>query len=325
MLLRTALPVIAIAGLLAQVATATAQQTVTFASAGAGSVYHSSGGAIAKIISEKTGLQINLKAFGGSSEYLPVVNNGEVEFGLANVYETSLAVQGEDYFKGRPTKDLRAVAILYPLRNSVFVRKDSDIKTVADLKGKRGPAGFASQKILVSVTNAVLGTSGLSLVDIQGVDVANIVANADAFAAGRTDFFVFALGAPKVKEIDAAVGGVRALPIPNTPEALAGTRKYVPVSYLRREVPSPAATGIVEPTHQVAYDAMLFASTKTPDALVEKVLTAMHDNAKELRESVAVMRLFSIDRMATQTPGVAYHPAAVAYYKKINKWQAPEN
>ena len=36
---------------------------------------------------------------------------------------------------------------------------------------------------------------------------------ADEFLAGSADMFMFAFGAPKVREVDATVGGIRALEI----------------------------------------------------------------------------------------------------------------
>lgn len=325
MLHRMTLPALVALGVLGYAASASAQQPVTFATAAPGSIYNSAGAAIAKLVSSKSDLKTTIQAFGGSSQYQPVVNAGELEFGLANVFEVSLAVSGKEIFEGKPHPNLRAVAVIFPLRNALFVKKDSPINKVSDLKGKRGPTGFTSQKILVSVVNSVLGTSGLTLNDVEGVNVANIVANADAFASGRTDFFAFALGAGKVKEVDAAVGGIKVVPIENTPEALAGMRKHIPVAYLRRETPNPAATGVIAPTYQVAYDAVVFASTKTPNDVVRKVVEAMYKNPDELKAATGPLRLFDAKRMNAAIPGVEYHPAAIEFYKANGMWPPKSN
>ena len=205
--LRALLPIAAALGAVGYVAGALAQQPIAIATPPSGSIYNSTAAAIGKVLGEKAGLRMTLQALGGSSQYLPIVNAGEVPFGIANVYETSLAVTGEDYFKGRPTKELRTVAVLYPLRNTIFVKKDSKYKKLADLKGARGPVGFTNQKILTAVTNAALAPGGITLDDVEGVNVSNIIANSNAFKEGRTDFFVFALGSAPVREADAAVGG----------------------------------------------------------------------------------------------------------------------
>ena len=312
---------LALAGYVAGTA---AQQPIAIATPPSGSIYNSTAAAIGKVLAEKAGIRMTIQALGGSSQFLPIVNAGEVPFGIANVYETSLAATGEEYFKGRPTKDVRAVAVLYPLRNTIFVKKDSPYKKLADLKGTRGPVGFTNQKILTAVTNAALAPGGITLDDVKGVNVANIISNVNAFKEGRTDFFVFALGGAPIREADAAVGGVRALVAENTPAALAAVRKQVPVAYLRYEKPSKANAGLLEPGYLVSYGVNLFASTKTPADVVYKVVRAVHENAADLGKVFPPLRLLEPNAMAQEISGVEYHPGAVKYYKEIGQWP-PKN
>jgi hypothetical protein len=317
---RIVLPVAVAIGIVGGVGAALAQQPIAIATPPSGSIYNSTAAAIGKVLADKAGLRMTLQALGGSSQYLPIVNAGEVPFGIANVYETSLGVQGEDYFKGRPTKDVRTVATLYPLRNTIFVKKDSDIKKLADLKGKRGPVGFTSQKVLTAVTNAALAPGGITLDDVKGVNVANIISNVNAFKEGRTDFFVFALGGAPIREADAAVGGVRALVVKNTPENVAAVKKQVPVAYLRLEKPSKPNVGLLEEGYLVSYGVNLLASTKTPDDVVYKVVKAMHDNAADLGKVFPPLRMMDTKAMAQEVEGVDYHPGAVKFYKEIGQW-----
>ena len=302
------------------VAGALAQQPIAIATPPSGSIYNSTAAAIGKVLAEKAGLRMTIQALGGSSQYLPIVNAGEVPFGIANVYETSLAVTGEEYFKGRPTKDVRTVAVLYPLRNTIFVRKDSKFKKLADLKGARGPVGFTNQKILTAVTNAALAPGGVTLDDVKGVNVANIIANSNAFKEGRTDFFVFALGAAPIREADAAVGGVRALTVENTPASLAAARKHVPVAFLHYNKPNKGNVGLLEPGWIVSYGVNLMASTKTPADIVYKVVKAIHDNATDIGKVFPPLRMLDPNTMAQEIVGVQYHDGAVKYYKEINQW-----
>lgn len=317
---RTMLPALLALGMLGQVSAASAQQPIAIAVPPAGSIYNSTAAAIGKVLAEKAGLKMTLQVLGGSSQYLPIVNAGEAPFGIANVYETSLGVAGGDYFKGRPNKNLRTVAILYPLRNTIFVKKNSKYKKLADLKGARGPVGFTNQKTLTAVTNAALAPGGISLADIKGVRVANIISNVNAFKEGRTDFFVFALGAAPVREADADVGGVRALTAENTPANVAAVKKEVPVAYLRHEQPGKANFGLLEPGYLVSYGVNLFASTKTPDDVVYKVVKALHDNAADFGKIFPPLRLFDKNDMAQEVAGVEYHPGAIKYYKEIGQW-----
>jgi TRAP transporter TAXI family solute receptor len=322
---RTLLPALAALGILGQVAGASAQQPIVIAVPPSGSIYNSTAAAIGKVLAEKAGMKMTLQALGGSSQYLPIVNAGEAPFGIANVFETAQGVNGEDYFKGRPTKDIRSVAILYPLRNTIFVKKDSKYKTLADLKGARGPIGFTNQKTLTAVTNAALAPGGVSLDDMQGVLVSNIIANANAFKEGRTDFFVFALGAAPIREADATVGGVRALTVSKpTAEILEAVKKHVPVAYLLYVKPNKGTTGLLEPGYIVSYGVNIFASTKTPDDVVYKLVKAMHDNAGDFGKVFPPLRQFNKDAMAQIVPGVAYHEGAIKYYKEIGQWPPKE-
>ena len=314
-------PALVALGVLGQVAGASAQQPIAIATPPSGSIYNSTAAAIGKVLADKTDLKMTLQALGGSSQYVPIVNAGEVPFGIANVYETNLAVVGDDYFKGRPQKDIRAVAILYPLRNAIFVKKDSKYKTLGDLKGARGPVGFTNQKVLTAVTNAALAPGGITLDDVEGVQVANIIANANAFKEGRTDFFVFALGAGPIQEADAAVGGVRALTVDkDTPENRAAVKKHVSVAYLLRQEPGKGKTGLLEPGYIVSYGVNLFASTKTPDDTVYKVVKAMHEHAGEFGKVFPPLNLMKKDAMAQEIEGVEYHAGAIKYYKEIGQW-----
>ena len=325
MVSRTLFPALVALGIIGQVVGASAQQPIVIAVPPSGSIYNSTAAAIGKVLAEKADIKLTLQALGGSSQYLPIVNAGEAPFGIANVFETAQGVNGEDYFKGRPTTDVRTVAILYPLRNTIFVKKDSKYKTLADLKGARGPTGFTNQKTLTAVTNAALAPGGISLKDVQGVLVANIIANANAFKEGRTDFFVFALGSAPVREADATVGGVRALVVEKrTPEIVEAVKKEVPVAYLRYEKPGPANFGLLEPGYLVSYGVNIFASTKTPDDVVYKLVKAMHENAGEFGNVFPPLRLFDKDAMAQIVPGVAYHEGAIKYYKEINQWPPKE-
>ena len=72
----------------------------------------------------------------------------------------------------------------------------------------------------------MLATAGLTEADVRPVLVPNVVRSADDFVAGNADMFFFAFGGPKVREVDATVGGIRALEIDDSRHA--GARKIMP-------------------------------------------------------------------------------------------------
>ncbi len=295
-------------------------QDIGIAASNPGSLYHSTGTAIAKMANDSAQLKATVHPFASATVYLPAVSAGEYAFGISNVEEVRVAVIGAEQFKGRAYSDLRATTILYPLRTGFFVRKDSPIKSIADLKGKRAVDGFTSQKTIPPLLDALYATAGMTRADVQPVNVPNVVAGADAFMSGKADVFFFALGAAKVEEANASVGGIRALDIANTPENAAKIKKFFPPAYLRPETPGPRNIGVLEPIHVLTYDAVLVASTKTPDDVVYRMVKAMHANKKAMAEVFGAMNLFDPGRMATQLDPIQYHPGAIKFYQEQGVW-----
>ena len=280
---------------------------------------YSAGAAIAKVAADG-GLNLRVKPFGGTSAYVPGVNAGEQQFGLANELETHYAVTGEVIYKDKPQPDLRVVAVLTPLYSEFFVRKDSPIKSIADLKGKRVPSDYASQRVLDVLTKGSLANGGLSYDDVQKVPVPNVVGGADEFAKGNADVFMFALGSGKVSEVDAQVGGVRVLPVDHSKEAMERLRKFIPVAYATQLTPGTGNVGIEAPTWVYAYDYLVLANSKVDDDVVYKLTKLMHDHKTELAANFGALNGFNPKRMAKDMGPVQFHPGAIKFYKEIGQW-----
>ena len=104
--------------------------------------------AIAKVVSSQGDLQVRTQPMAGTNQYIPSVNAGQLEFGVSNIVQLTFAVEGRSLFEGHPNPDLRMVATLMPFRVGLLVPKDSDIRTVADLKGRPVPAGLNASPLL---------------------------------------------------------------------------------------------------------------------------------------------------------------------------------
>jgi len=276
--------------------------------------------AISKVVSQKTDVQMRVQPYGGSSAYVPLVGGGKLEFALANEIETASAVEGTGIYDGRPQPDLRIVALLQPFRVAVYTRNDSDIQTLEDLRGKRVPSGWASQKIIGVLMDGELANADMTYDDVIKVPAPNVVGAANDFAAGKTDVFFFVFGAGKVKEINAKVGGIRVVGINPSPAAVTRMREHVPPAYALRVEPSKANVGVDKPLDVMAYDYLMLSNGKVPADLVYKVVKTMHDNKDALVAAFPGMGMFSPSHMTKVVPGVEYHPGAVRYYQEIGQW-----
>lgn len=296
-------------------------QTLGIATSSPGSLYHSIGTAIAKEANEH-GLTVTLQPATSPNQYLPAVNSGQIEFGIGNLEEFNYALQGKAWFKGSVNPNLRVVALLYPLKEAIFVRKDSNIKSVGDLKGKKMTDGFTAQNTIIPQLEAIYATAGMTRSDIVKVQVPSVIAGADAFMSGQADGFIFAQGAAKVREADAAVGGIRALPIPNTPQAEAAIKKHWTTGFLVEMKPGPASPGVLEPGYFIAYPQLIFTNKNVPDAVVEKMAKIIYENQAGMGQIFAPMKGFDPkhDMVRDTAPG-QYHPGAIKFYKEVGLWK----
>jgi hypothetical protein len=296
--------------------TAPAQaQTVSIVTTPTGSFTNSAGAAMAKVVSEKSKVRAIIQA--QAQQGVIPVNAGNAEFGMSNSFDTTFYVTGTGEYEGQGTqKNIRAVGSLIPYRVALHVRADSDIKAIADLKGKRVSAGFNAQKTIARITEAHLASAGLSYKDVVQVLAPNVNRSAEDFIAGRTDMLFFAIGSAKVKEAAASHGGLRVLPIEDSAEAFARMQMVLPGSYVLEVKPAPGLDGIAQPTKLVAFDMVLSTNVNVPENVVYEVTKALAENKGALASAFGAFNLFQPDKMAKPIKDVEFHPGALRYYRE---------
>jgi hypothetical protein len=274
------------------------------------------GRTLAAAISEVGELQIRPQELANTADYIPLVNAGDIEFGIANVVQLTYAVNGTGMSEGRPNSNLKMVATLMPFRSAYIVRKDSDIKSVEDLKGRRVPV-FADKALGDYVTKGYFANANMSLDQVDGVAVPNFPRMWASFAEGSADVAIVVVGAANSREYDASFG-IRYLSFENTPEALARTRKFLPQMYLQ-EMPAGSVPGIDKPTNVNVFDYTLFAGKDVSDDMVYKSVKALWEKEADLLAAGPFWNGFMKEKMSTPL-GLTYHPGAIKFYKEMGVW-----
>jgi len=293
-----------------------AAQTVSIVTTPSGSFTNSAGAAMAKVIGEKTKVRAILQAQ-AQAGMIPV-EAGTAEFGMSNSFDATFYATGTAEYEGQGAhKNLRNVGSLLPYQVALHVRADSDIKSIADLKGKRVSSGFNAQKTIGRIIEAYLATAGLTYKDVVGVLAPNVNRSAEDFTAGKVDVLFFALGSALVKQAAATVGPLRVLPIDETPEAVQRMQTILPGSYIMEVQPSPAFDGITKPTKVVAFDMVLSTNIKVPENVVYEVTKALHQNKAALTATFPPFNLFVPDQMVKPVKDVEFHPGALKYYREV--------
>ena len=293
-------------------AASAAAQTYGIATMQPGTLNHTSGSAIAKVLKEKGNFNVLVQPTAGETTLIPMVGRGEAELGIANVHEVLKVTRGDG---AGQQGDLRLIGTLHPLRVAFFVRKDSAMKTMADLRGKKVTTGYSAMRTIDPLIRAILITGSLTDKDIVPIPVPNVIRGADEFLSGATDMFFFAFGAAKVREVDASVGGIRALQVPAA--GMEAANKIAPYGYLTKGTPSPFFVGVAEPTDVYTYDNMLFTHVKVKDETVYKMIETLDNNKADLVAVQPALREFSAANLHKQYD-IPYHPAALKFFKDKN-------
>jgi len=309
--------------------TAQAQQlpkSVGIGSNPPGSLFYALASGLAKVVSESTPVQAQVQPYAGTSTFLPLIEGGELDFGTVNAVDMGLAYQGPNRLKigGRnPYPHVPSSRLIMrgsPLRSSLIVKKDSPIKTIQDVKGKRVTGEYPAQLAVWYNVFGALSNGGLSWSDVKVVPVPAVNEGVDALVQGRADVTTHAIGSAKVKEADASVG-IRYIPLDCSKQGEERIKKAVPGYYLSK-MKAGSSTGIVEDTCTYTYDIYLVGHKALSDAVVQTVLKSIWDNIAKLPPTHPGFREWTRERAVDSEVTIPFHPAAAQFYKDHKSWSA---
>lgn len=286
-----------------------------------GSLFYRAGAAMAKVLSENQPIPARVQPYSGTSVALPLVNSGEVELSVNNTNDVRMAYRGLKPFL--PAPDLRLVNVLFTLRVAMFVPNNSPIRSIEDLRGKRVTGEYKAQLAVWFNITSILASAGMGWDDVKVVPTANVVTGTDLLIEGRVDAALFALGAGKVKEANAKIpGGVRFLPIHNTPDGVKRMQEAMPGTYPVR-VKKGSTVGIADDIVVEAYDCFITTSTHMSDELIANIVKTIYKAEGQVQKAFPPFRSFSRKRMVRDNVTIPYHPGAVKAYKELGLW-SPE-
>jgi TRAP transporter TAXI family solute receptor len=298
-----------------------AQTTYGFATLPPGSILHTQASVIAKVVQDFSKLQIRVIGYGGDTGILEAVNSKKSDFWILDVGESADALHGRGTWKGNAKPNLRTAITMYGFQMAFWVRKDSNINSIADLKGKRVPSDWVQQTGVIPHTTAVLAAGGISYTDVIKVPEVNVVRAADDFKAGKVDLLFFAVGAPKVAEVSASVGGLRLLsmnPLPDSEKRMKAVRNEY---YYSTVNPAPHIAGVDKPSPVQTIDVVIGVGSHVADDVVYQFVKAMRENKKDLVAGHPNFNQFDEKEAGKVQPSLPHHPAAIRYFKEAGIWR----
>ncbi len=297
-------------------------QTVAISTLPPGAINNVQAAAIAKAVQENSDLQMRLITFNSPSAIIAAVQNKQAEFAYTSGEEAGDSFNGTNEYKGKAMQDLRVAFTVFPFKVGIIVRNKSDIKTVADMKGKRVGTEWTGFRQGIALWDGLLANAGLSLKDVDPVPTTDLLRAADDFKAGKSDAFMFAVGGPKVAEAHASIeGGVRFLNMDPSPEAVKKMQAVRHEYHVAPQQPAPHLAGIIGPTNLMQYYIVVLTNKNAKDDLVYKVVKTAHANKAALVAGHPSFNAFTQDGMAVQHDRLEYHPGAIKFYKEAGIWK----
>ena len=321
-----------VAGLVAAAAAGTVlAQDIKFFRIGTGGTagtYYPIGGLIANAISNPPGSRAcndggscgapgvvaTAVASNGSVANINGIQSGSLESGFTQSDVAYWAYTGTGVYEGKPkVADLRLIANLYPETIHLVARKGANIKSVADLKGKRVSLDEPGSGTLVDA-RIILAAYGITEKDIKAEFLKPNQAG-DKMKDGGLDAFFFVGGYPTsaIAELASAGAGIDLVPVtgPEVDKMLKEYKFFAPDT-----IPANTYKGVGE-VKTIAVGAQWVTSAKQPDALIYEITkAAWNDNSRKLLDAGHAKGKSITKASATAGAGIPFHPGAEKFYKE---------
>ena len=184
---------------------------VTIGTGGVTGIYYPTGGAISRMINLKSDeyrIKATVESTSGSVFNVNAVISGDLEFGVAQSDRQYQAYNGlAEWSEAGGQTDLRSVFAIHPESITLVASQDSQIRKVADLKGKRVNLGNPGSGQLQN-SRDILAAAGITEDDISAEYVKAVEAPG-LLQDERLDAFFYTVGHPNGNIKEATSGRVK--------------------------------------------------------------------------------------------------------------------
>ena len=291
------------------------QRFVTIGTGGVTGVYYAAGGAICRLVNKDRkahGIRCSVESTGGSVFNINTIKAGELDMGVAQSDVHYNAAKGAGQFK-EPFGELRAVFALHPEPVTVVARKEANIKSFADFKGKRFNVGNPGSGTRSSLEE-LIGTMGWKLSDFGLASELKADEHGPALCDGKIDGFFYLVGHPSANIQDPTTScGAKLVSV--TGPAVDKLVKEKPY-YAKATIPAGLYPGNAQATETYGVMATFVSSSKVPAETIYQVVKAVFDNFDEFKKLHPAFAALTPENMIKDGLSAPLHDGAVKYYKE---------
>jgi TRAP transporter TAXI family solute receptor len=262
------------------------------------------------------GLIVSTRASEGSIANVIAVNAGNVSSGIAQADVVALAVAGKGPFaKAGPSKQVRVIANLDGEDVHLLAAKNSTIKSVADLKGKRVSLSSEGSGT-INTARAILAAYRLNEKSI-GPNYDPSEKATELLQSGKLDA-VFYVGGTPVNLIQQLLDEGVATLVPITGDGMTRLLRAQPHLYAHT-IPQGAYAGAGE-VATVAVDALWITDANQPDALIYGVVKSLFNPANRATLNNERVGAHFIELPYAAKGTIApLHPGAARFYTEMGE------
>lgn len=272
--------------------------------------------AIANTLTEEYGTQVRmLPSASGVGRMIPLRDKTASIGKLGD--EIQFAFEGKEEFAQQDWGPQNVRAIWAPISQFGFaVRKDSDIKTIADLKGKKVPkiTGNAS----VNIKNeAILAFGGLTWDDVEVVDITSYAGQGEALIQGQIDAAGINPTASAMFEADSK-GGIRWLEM--DPDDAEGWERTVETASWMIPYTMDNGAGMEGDTDIMGHGYLIGGYADQDPNTIYELLKAMDENFSAYKDAMPNLALYDKELVITEPRGIPFHEGTIKFLEEKGLW-----
>jgi TRAP transporter TAXI family solute receptor len=222
------------------------------------------------------------------------------------------ALKGVKPMFDKAIANMRGMTSLYEEHIQIQARKDANIRSPKDLKGKRvavGPLGSGTEQNTIQILEAY----GLTFADLGRVERLTATESGDYLKDGRIDAAFYTTGVGAAALVDVAMMIDTVLVPVDSAHADLLIKKYP--FYSKTFVPKGSYKGVDQDVPAVAVLAILVTRAELEEDVVYKITKAMYENIKDIERAHAKGKEVKLEKATVGMP-IPLHPGAEKYFKE---------
>lgn len=293
------------------------QKYVTIGTGGVTGVYYAAGGAICRLVNKdrKThGIRCSVESTGGSVANVQALKAGDLDLGIAQSDVHYNAIKGTGQFeKDGALGELRSVMSLHPEPITIVARKESNVRGLEDLKGKRFNVGNPGSGTRASIEE-LLSALGWKLQDFSMAAEMKADEHGPALCDGKIDAFAYGVGYPSANIQDPTTTcGARLVPVTGAlVDQLVKSKPY----YAYATIPGGIYSNNPQETRTYGVLATLVASSRVPADAVYVLVKAVFENFEEFRKLHPALAALKQETMVRDGLTAPLHEGAARFYRE---------